>query len=474
MNHTTWIRILIIALCLSACRAAPDLVELAGPDAPAAEAPRAVDQTQPAEDVVAGETDRALGVADGEYGALSSYRLYALLTEQESGAVVEHNVEVVLDPFASHTVIDGDGEMMEMIMVNAGLWMNMPGVGWYKTDFTPEELAMTPAEWLAGEELDALPDIPPWPSEIVFLPGQIPLPLVEGSLTPDGRETVNGIPCRNYAVVTDYRYEFDQAALQAEGATAVQAAGVVWVADQADLPPFIVQADIEKIETTLFAGQEMVSTTRIEYQVTAVNVPIVIEPPAGALSLDQLFADSEEAEPGARATVDDLSDLTSYRLVTSILVQMDDLEMTTTHTVEWVRDAQAYRRTQTDDVSGMSVGFLWIGERAWMLAGNEWMEIQSEEDPDPLDELVGLLEWDEEMKLVGEEVVDGVRCRRYVGDEIVFPHATGQQEVCVADQPGIPPLIIHSRMRMVQEGQTTITEHTLYDINQPMTIEPPG
>ncbi|MDV7390785.1 hypothetical protein RZS08_05495, partial [Arthrospira platensis SPKY1] len=299
--------------------------------------------------------------------------------------MVKHNVEVVLDPFASHTVIDGNGEMMEMIMVNEGLWLKMPGVGWYKTDFTPEELGMTPAEWLAGEELDALPDIPPWPSEIVFLPGQIPLPLVEGGLTPDGRETVNGIPCRKYAVVTDYRYEFDQAALQAEGATAVQAAGVVWVADQADLPPFVVQADIEKIETTLFAGQEMVSTTRIEYQVTAVNVPIVIEPPAGALSPDQLFADSEEAAPGARATVDDLSDLTSYRLVTSILVQMDDLEMTTTHTVEWVRDAQAYRRTQTDDVSGISVGFLWIGERAWMLAGNEWMEIQSEEDPDPLD-----------------------------------------------------------------------------------------
>ena len=193
-----------------------------------------------------------------------------------------------------------------------------------------------------------------------------------------------------------------------------------------------------------------------------------------ALSLDQLFADLEEAAPGARATVDDLSDLTSYRLVTSILAQVDDFEMTTTHTVEWARDAQAYRRTQTDDVSGISVGFLWIGERAWMLAGNEWMEIQSEEDPDPLDELAGLLEWDEKMRLVGEEVVNGMRCRRYVGDEIVFPHATVQQEVCVADQPGIPPLIIHSRMRMVQEGQITITEHTLYDINQPMTIEPPG
>ena len=296
MNHTIWIRILIIALCPSACRAAPDLVEQAGPDAPAAEAPRAGDQAQPADDV-AGETDRALGVADGEYGALRSYRLYALLTEQESGAVVEHNVEVVLDPFASHTVIDGDGEVMEMIMVSAGLWMKMPGVGWYKTDFTPEELAMTPAEWLEDEEFGALPDIPPWPPEIVYLPGQIPLPLVEGGLTPDGRETINGIPCRKYTVVTDYSYEFDQAALQAGGATAVQAAGAVWVADQADLPPFIVQADIEKIETTLFAGYETVSTTRIEYQVTAVNVPVVIEPPAGALSLDQLFADGRVGRP---------------------------------------------------------------------------------------------------------------------------------------------------------------------------------
>ena len=48
MNHTIWIRILIIVLCLSACRAAPALVEQAGPDTPAAEAPRAGDQAQPA------------------------------------------------------------------------------------------------------------------------------------------------------------------------------------------------------------------------------------------------------------------------------------------------------------------------------------------------------------------------------------------------------------------------------------------
>ncbi|MDV7397919.1 hypothetical protein RZS08_41345, partial [Arthrospira platensis SPKY1] len=63
---------------------------------------------------------------------------------------------------------------------------------------------------------------------------------------------------------------------------------------------------------------------------------------------------------------------------------------------------------------------------------------------------------------------------RYYRQEIVTPFGTGSSETWVADQPGLPAVIIRSLMRLTQEGQTTTTEVNLYDINQPIIIEPPG
>lgn len=58
--------------------------------------------------------------------------------------------------------------------------------------------------------MDDLPDIPPWPSQIVFMPDQASLSVVAGGLTPAGRDSVNGIPCQQYNIVTDYSYEVDE------------------------------------------------------------------------------------------------------------------------------------------------------------------------------------------------------------------------------------------------------------------------
>ena len=294
---------------------------------------------------------------------------------------------------------------------------------------------------------------------------------MEGGLKPDGRETVNGISCLKYAVLTDYSYEVDQTV------TTVEATGTIWVADQADLPPIIVQADIVETRTELFAGQETVSTTQIEYQLTAVNPSITIEPPEDAVDLEDLLADWDDPDAddlsGADVTTVDLSELDSYRLITSVQVQMDDDETTSTTTLEWVREPEAYRHFY--DMGDFAIEHLWIGDRVWTrMTGTDWIEIQADEAPDPFADLYSLTDWqDEDMQLVGEQVVNGIRCQWYTSEEIVIMQMTSQYEICVADQAGIPPIVVFSRSRTETQNQTTITEVSLTDINQPITLEPP-
>jgi hypothetical protein len=115
----------------------------------------------------------------------------------------ESTAEAVIEPFAIRMSI----EMGEMILTEAGVWMEMPGLGWYQLGFTAAELTMSREQFMAlewGGDLDDLPNIPPWPSQILFMPDQASLPLVEGGLTPAGRDSLNGIPCQQYNIVTDY------------------------------------------------------------------------------------------------------------------------------------------------------------------------------------------------------------------------------------------------------------------------------
>ncbi len=89
------------------------------------------------------------------------------------------------------------------------------------------------------------------------------------------------------------------------------------------------------------------------------------------------------------------------------------------------------------------------------------------------------------MVLDGEETVNGVHCRRYSVDtdldytgasgSHITGHATGL--IWVADQEGIPPIIVRALMDedLVMGGNPSHPswEHNVTDINQPVTIEPP-
>jgi hypothetical protein len=93
------------------------------------------------------------------------------------------------------------------------------------------------------------------------------------------------------------------------------------------------------------------------------------------------------------------------------------------------------------------------------------------------------------MVLDGEEAVNGVHCKRYTvdtdldytqdspggGEMHTTGHATG--EIWIADQSGIPPIIVRAWMDedLVVDGEAShpYWEHEITDINVPITIEAP-
>jgi len=90
----------------------------------------------------------------------------------------------------------------------------------------------------------------------------------------------------------------------------------------------------------------------------------------------------------------------------------------------------------------------------------------------------------------GEETVNGIHCKRYTvdtdldythdlpggGKTHTTGHATGV--IWIADQEGIPPIIVRALMDedLIIDGKPShpYWEHDITDINQPVTIEPPG
>jgi hypothetical protein len=463
MKYSIWFSLLLIVFGLSACTTASAPVDMEEQTM----GETAVSPTDIPSQPAAPGTDSS-PPQPADLGGLTSYRSQTIVTDRESGEQQVTTAAVVLDPWA----LQMEMPTGELIMTDAGVWMSLPELGWYQMDITAEELALSPQAFMAlewGDEVE-LPDIPPWPSEIVFMPDQVSLPLVEGGLTPAGQETANGIPCRQYTIVTDYRYEIAETDFLPAMQERMQATGSICVADQSDLPALILQADIEVTATHFIDEQEVVWQHRVEYEITAVNPPITIEPPADAVTLEGMFDDwdddtfAEEALPPG-----DLSELDSYRLVITIHIELEDDETTSTSTLEWVNEPRAFR--QIDEQEGFTMEMLGVGDQAWMRAtGSDWLEIELDEEPD----LSGAAHWvdDGEAELVGTAVVNGVNTRHY-RQEIVTPFGTGSSEAWVADQPGLPAVIIRSLMRLTQEGQTTTTEVNLYDINQPIIIEPP-
>lgn len=482
MNRFIHLLLLFIALFFVACNSSSDSPSQLDPDTSAESTAATVvvqPTVQPVEESVVPST-----ATTSELRTLTSYRLQATITDQETGQITEMNTEGVVEPIALHTISSGPDGRTEMIVVDNAMWLYMPPAGWYKTDFTEAEMSLTPAELMAEmEDMEdmEMPDIPPPPAEIQFLPGQMPLPLMEGGLTLAGTEHINGVECRKYAVETLYSYEMEMP-MMGQMATSITATGFIWVADTNDLPPIIMQADIEETDATSIDGQETITQRHIVQQVTAFNTPITIVPPEGAVGLDEFIVGmGEEATPdnepvAASQPTSDLSNLDSYRLERAIAIIGEGYESTSTHLFEWVKEPYTYRLVMDMGMGMGEIEHLWTEDGVWLrMDGGDWMAISADEAPDPFAELSDAFEWDDEMTLVGAETVNGVNCQRYMVD-LAMPelNVNGRHDVWVADQNDLPPLFIRSILYMEQPGMTTAIESNLYDINQPIIIAPPN
>lgn len=407
-----------------------------------------------------------------DFDGLTSYRSRTVVTDLETDARDEVISEATLDPFALRMEM----EMGEMIMTQTGVWMEMAGIGWIKMDFTAEELAMSREEFMAlewGGELEELPDIPPWPSQLLFMPDQASLSLMEGGLTPAGRDNINGIACQKYNIVTNYSYEIDDPVFGGYSQEDMEATGSICVADQADLPALVIWADIDQTSTRIMGGQTVVWQHRVEYEITAVNIPLVIEPPADALSFEDMYGDWDDDDfDYDYYDADPLAELDSYRLVIAIHIQMEGYETTSTTTFEWVNEPRAYRHLEEQEGLDFDMEWIAVGDQAWMRMGSSgWMPIEMDEEPT----FGATAQWyeDENAQLVGTTVVNGINCRHYRHEPITAFGSTVEAESWVANEPGLPVMVIRSVMHTRQEGQVTTTEVNLHDINQPITIEPP-
>ncbi|MCK4472927.1 MAG: hypothetical protein KAW49_14190, partial [Anaerolineae bacterium] len=243
------------------------------------------------------------------------------------------------------------------------------------------------------------------------------------------------------------------------------------------LPPVIVWSQTTQELTFRYASRD--DETMVyeeERELYDINKPITIEPPEGAMEMPSPPTPSsgEQAtplaeQPGASVEVASLDDLDSYRLDWSVQMQMSaGGEMQMSYTMEWVQEPPA--RHLVMSIGGGPFGeYIWIGDTVWVKTGDTWMQATEEDAADAFDQLGDVMTPDSDMVLVGEETVNGVHCKHYVHDFGDMMH----KEIWVANQSDLPPIPIRGMFRMKTTQMVTEAEGNVYDINTPITIEPP-
>jgi hypothetical protein len=437
--------IIIIAVTSSACRQRGGEVEPATSDTLEATA-----VARPEPDVA---TDMPPPSAD--HAGLTSYRSHTVTRPLAlDGFELETECEVIVEPFAMRQrMFPG-----EVIVTEEGAW-RWDGRDWFDFGLSPEETALMYRQPPSALWAEMGVDGPAWPSGIEYLADQgwLAHALVEGALTPAGRDNINGIDCQQYTVAADYSQPPDGH---------VEAAGLICVADQPGLPAVVIWAEIEQ---TLHQGYEILRHA-ITYEMAAVNPPLVIEAPT-----DFVVHQSEWVEDGAGdwddPSADYLVGLESYRLVMVSHSVMQGQAITLTVAIEWMREPLAYHYSEDDGhfrmewVFANGKGWMRYQDGDWEAYGYDMMRATGAD----------LLVWHEDridlsqFELTGTAVVHGINCRHYQFDQ---GYAYGEQ--WVADQPDLPSMIVR-RLAYSQEpgGQTGFSELNVYDINQPLAIEPP-
>ncbi len=374
-------------------------------------------------------------------------------------------VEWVREPEARHTVSTHSGMIpdTESIEIGDTMWLKL-GDDWMQisSGASDEEAAAQQELQLDFEDL---------------------LRGLESDMTPVGTETVNDIRCQKYTIDTDYAMAFpipedtpEEARQSMPSEMAFHVQGEFWVADQRGLPPVVIRSQTTQKLSFEIASQTAEVVYREERTLYDINSPITIEPPEGAMEMPSPPTPSPGEQPtplveqpGASVEVASLDDLDSYRLDWSVQMQMSaGGGMKMSYTMEWVREPPA--RHLVMSIGGSPLGeYTWIGDTVWAKMGDTWMQAIEEDAADALDQLGEVMTPDSDMVLAGEETMNGIHCKHYVYDFGDMMH----KEIWVADQTGLPPVVIRGMFRMETTQMVTEAEGNVYDINTPITIEPP-
>ena len=189
---------------------------------------------------------------------------------------------------------------------------------------------------------------------------------------------------------------------------------------------------------------------------------------------------------GGKVTVP-VSRLRSYRAHQSTKIQQPGGSWTpeSKMDIEWTSEPQEARHVIVYNPDGSpGAEFITIGSKTWIKVGDGWVESPeqpTEQGAPPVDVDQALNYAQNPPKPLGKEKVNGIQCQQYLLDadftagDSFKGHMTGN--IWVADQGGIPPVIVKSRIRTRVEinGEKVVVaeERELYDINTPITIEPP-
>jgi len=398
---------------------------------------------------------------------LDSYRMRTTMRLLEGEGLLGEDFHTemkwVREPLARHTVMYGllEDMAMETIIIGDDTWMSMGNDTWIKAESGPSDQESAAQEDLQASLEDILQDM-------------------ESSMKPTGTETVNDVHCQRYTVDADFSMPMpvtEDASAEALQFMPTEIAGHIqgklWIADQRGLPPVIIRSQTTQEITLKYASRD--DETMVydeERDLYDLNKPISIAPPEEAMEMPSLPTPSPDEQttplaeqPGASVEVASLDSLDSYRLDWSVQTEMPatDTVMKIGYEMEWVREPPSVHLTT-------SLGeYIWIGDTFWVKAGNTWMQGTRDAAEDTFDQLGDIMTPDSDMVLVGEETVNGVHCKHYVYDFGDMMH----KEIWVADQSDLPPVVIRGMFRMETAQMVTEAEGNVYDINTPITIEPP-
>ncbi len=404
--------------------------------------------------------------------ALDSYRSRTVMRVADGGqgfmglGSMEIEQEYVREPSASRSAIyDESSEIMvETITIGNDTYTNLGDGTWIKTTADDPMSAAVNPDFMSSME-DMLADM-------------------EGGMDPEGSEVVNGIRCKKDAVDADFDIDMPMEANEEAAAflpigIAGHVTGYIWVADEGGLPEVIIRSETtQEISLKYESRDDETVVYQEERELYDINTDIVIQAPENVMEMPGVPGGGDATLPGEQegavmVETEELDEvLDSYRVDWSMSMIMEEGGgFASSYQIEYVKEPRAVHLSMFLGESPFGE-YLWIDDQVWVNSGGGWILGGEEDTADAFDSMGDIFGTDEDMVLMGDEVVSGIQCQYYVSDFAAVGMSI-HKEVWVANQPDLPRIVVKGLFEMETTGLKMVGEGLVYDINTPITIEAP-